>query len=412
MVETILVVDDNEMNRKLLHAMLSSEGYQTVQAEDGIEALMHLEQRSVDAVISDILMPNMDGYRLCYEIRKNEQFRSLPLILYTSTYTEPRDEKLALQVGADRYITKPAPRETILQALKDLSAGRNGRPANGTGPAADVEVMKQYSEVLVQKLEKKNSDLEKARRELTKLNQQLAGRVRERTAELEAANKDLQMFSYTVAHDLQHPLAVITGLSALLLDNGDTHLSNGTRESVQQISQACQSMTDLIRNTLALSRVAHGDLQRQPVELSALAKEVAASLQGREPERQMEFIIQNGITADGDPGFLRVAMENLLGNAWKYSSKQPAARIEFGVTERDGRQTYFVRDNGAGFDQADAGKLFAVFRRLHHTMEFPGTGVGLVSVQHVVHRHGGEIWAEARKNQGATFYFTLGEQGE
>ena len=166
-------------------------------------------------------------------------------------------------------------------------------------------------------------------------------------------------------------------------------------------------MADLIDDILNLSRLTRGEMQRETVDLSALAQAIATELQQSQPERQVEFIITSGLATKGDAHLLRVALENLLGNAWKFTQKQPSARIEFGYAETNGQSAYFVRDNGVGFDMAYADKLFGAFQRLHSSNEFEGTGVGLATVQRIIHRHGGNIWAESAVDQGTTFYFTL-----
>ncbi len=246
----------------------------------------------------------------------------------------------------------------------------------------------------------------------------LARRVRERTAALEAANKELEAFSYSVSHDLRAPLRALNGFSQALLSQYGPQLDAQGRHYLERIQASAQRMGDLIDDLLTLSRITRREMTRQPVDLSALAREIAAELQAREPQRQAEFNIADGLTTEGDPHLLRIALENLLGNAWKFTGKREQTFIEFGKIER-GRagdslspHTFFVRDNGAGFDMAYAGKLFAPFQRLHGLEEFPGTGIGLATVQRIVARHGGRVWAEAAVEQGATFYFTLGGEND
>jgi light-regulated signal transduction histidine kinase (bacteriophytochrome) len=243
--------------------------------------------------------------------------------------------------------------------------------------------------------------------EIRRLNAQLERRVLERTAQLEAANNELGAFSYSVSHDLQAPLRHINGFTKLLLGGYADKLDERGKHYLDRVCSATEHMGQLISDLLSLSQVVRADMQWQPVNLSALAQTVAEESQKTQPERQVEFVITAGLVVRGDARLLRVALDNLLGNAWKYTSKHPRARIEFGFMQVNGQPAYFVRDDGAGFDMAYAGKLFGAFQRLHRSDEFEGSGIGLATVQRIIHRHGGRIWAEGAVEQGATFYFTL-----
>lgn len=226
-------------------------------------------------------------------------------------------------------------------------------------------------------------------------------------AELASANHELESFSYSVSHDLRAPLRVIDGFSAALLEDCAAQLDQMGRDYLQRIRAGTQRMAVLIDDLLNLSRVARSEMRRDSVDLSVLALSVAAELQKMQPNRSVDFRIEPGVEATGDPHLLRVVLENLLGNAWKFTSKRTCPQIEFGRTSVNGAQAYFVRDNGAGYDSAYSSKLFAAFQRLHGANEFPGTGVGLATVQRIIRRHGGTIWAEGEIDKGASFYFTL-----
>jgi signal transduction histidine kinase len=227
-------------------------------------------------------------------------------------------------------------------------------------------------------------------------------------AELEEANKELDAFSYTVSHDLRTPLSIIDGFSQALLENYAATLDARGRDYLQRICGATQRMADLIDALLGLSHVTRAELVWEVVDVSALARAIATDLQRCEPTRQAEFVIADGVVAHGDARLLGVVLENLFSNAWKFTARQPQARIEFGsLPQREGSLVFFVRDNGVGFDMVHADKLFRAFQRLHGRTEYPGTGVGLATVQRIIQRHGGRIWAEGAVGQGATFYFTL-----
>ncbi len=231
--------------------------------------------------------------------------------------------------------------------------------------------------------------------------------IRKANLQLEAANNELEAFSYSVSHDLRAPLRWIDGFSQILLEDHAGKLDDEGQRHLQQVREASQHMAQLIDDLLNLSRVTRAEMRKETVDLSRVAETVAEALQKTAPKREAEFVIEKGLTTEGDARLLRVVLDNLLGNAWKYTGKRPRARIEFGRMEENGRAAYFVRDNGAGFEMAYAHKLFGAFQRLHSVSEFPGTGIGLATVQRIVHRHGGRVWAEGAVDQGATFYFTL-----
>lgn len=228
-----------------------------------------------------------------------------------------------------------------------------------------------------------------------------------RTAELEVLNRELEAFSYSVAHDLRSPLITIDGFSQVLLEQSDA-LDDTGREHLDRITTAVRRMHRLINDLLDLSRIVRAPMHITQVDLSQTAREIAESLQQSAPARSVEFVIARDIRVDGDPGSLRIALENLLSNAWKFTGGRELTRIEVGSrTDREGHVAYFVKDNGAGFDPRYASKLFSPFQRLHTQSEFPGTGIGLATVQRIIHRHGGKIWAESEIDRGASFYFTL-----
>jgi signal transduction histidine kinase len=262
------------------------------------------------------------------------------------------------------------------------------------------------------KLAQEAEERSRAEREILRLNAELEGRVRERTAQLETANRELESFSYSVSHDLRAPLRAIDGFGQALVEDFPEHLPGDAKRYLSRIRTSTQHMAQLIEDLLNLARVSRGRLERRTVDLGQVARQVVGELQQREPGRAVEVSIWEGICAEADPHLLRVVLENLIGNAWKFTSKAEKPRIEIGALKDRGRTTFFVRDNGAGFEMAYADKLFGAFQRLHSATEYAGTGIGLATVQRIVHRHGGRIWAEGEVGKGAVFFFTLASAAE
>lgn len=645
----ILIAEDNVDSRIVLQKNLEHAGHVVIVAVNGRDALEKAREHRPDLIVSDILMPEMDGFRLCLEIKRDERLRGKPFVFYTATFVDPEDVRLALSLGASRFILKPVEPERFLVILGEVI--KDAREKNLEVPAgpviAPVELLENYESSLSRKLDEKVRQLEiykqifdnsqealcvldtagnvrlanaahaqifgftceelegepvarllgeepfaairttlrergtyeggmsgrskagvplhldisafpirdergettslvlifrdaserrlaeavlresedkfkyffeyssigksltlpsgetrvneafckmlgyspeelqgktwqelthpddvdlsqreiekllsgevnairfnkrylkkdgspvwvdlnaslrrdetgkplyfmtslvditkrmEAEAEILTLNAELEQRVNERTAQLGAANRELEAFSYSVSHDLRSPLRGISAWSRALLEECGGCLDEQARTYVSRVRSEAQRMENLIDDLLNLSRLARTDRHVARVDLSALAAAIASRLQETAAERQVEFVIEPGLVAAGDAHLLEIALTNLLDNAFKFSGKRPRARIVFGQTESEGQRVYFVRDNGAGFDQALAANLFGAFQRLHKTSEYPGTGIGLTIVQRIVHRHGGRIWAEAAVDRGATFSFTLGER--
>jgi PAS domain S-box-containing protein len=246
--------------------------------------------------------------------------------------------------------------------------------------------------------------------EVQKLNAELEQRVVERTAQLEASNKELEAFSYSVSHDLRAPLRAMDGFSMALLEDCAGRLDETAQDHLRRIRAGSQRMAELIDDLLSLSQVTRTEMRRERMDLTAMAEEIGAEFQRAHPDRQVKSVVAPALTADADARMLRIVLNNLLDNAWKFTGRCAQARIEVGAREQDGQRVFFVRDNGAGFDMAYGGRLFGAFQRLHSTQEFEGTGIGLAIVQRIIHRHGGRVWAEGAVGQGATVYFTLGKE--
>lgn len=266
------------------------------------------------------------------------------------------------------------------------------------------------SQNLKEKLAKAHKTIRALQKELSETNRGLIALTLEleaRTEELEYLNKELEAFSYSVSHDLRHPIMLIGGFSQALLEDCGQQLDLDSRDTLERIRTASRKMALLIDDLLKLSKVSHVEINREMVDLSTSVETIADELQKLDPSRRVTFVINKGLKVIGDADLLRIALENLLRNAWKFTRGHSTARIEFGRLEQAGETAYYVRDNGAGFDMAHSGKLFQAFERLHPQKDFEGTGIGLATVKRIFHRHGGRVWAEGMVEKGATFYFSL-----
>ena len=312
----------------------------------------------------------------------------------------------------------------ILRPIQDLTKGAqriaggdfDHRIAARTGD--EIEVLAQQFNTMAGALKESFAELEqrlaekvRAEEALKEYSERLEEMVGERTVQLEAANKELEAFSYSVSHDLRAPLRSMDSFSAALQRDYAGQLDEKGQHYLDRIRAGTQRMGQLISDLLDLSRVTRRELVRQTVDLSALAHSIADELQSGDAARQAEMVIGESMVVEGDKHLLSIVLQNLLDNAWKFTAPRAQAQIEFGMMEQPDERVYFVRDNGVGFDMTYADNLFGPFQRLHSVREFPGTGIGLATVQRIIHRHGGRIWAEAAVDQGATFYFTIGGGG-
>jgi signal transduction histidine kinase len=370
---TILYVEDDQVAGKVLFSMLAR-SYPELRffaASNGQEGLKRFLELRPDIVITDISMPGMDGITMSAEIKA---VAPETVIIAVTAQTETKNLLRAIEIGINQYLLKPVdfPRLSSLldQAIATVRRGQ--------------QLREQYEQI-------------------TALNAALAAR----SAELENVNCELEAFNFTVAHDLRSPLVSISGFSQLLLDKYGSALDENGVESLQVIYRQTLRMSGLIDALLNFSRCTRKSIVKQWADFSSIANEIMANLLLREPQRRVTATIADGVRGFADPVLIGVVLENLLGNAWKYTALQEDARIEFGVDNCGEELVYYVRDNGAGFDQQEATGLFVPFQRLQDGGEFEGFGVGLATACRIVQRHGGKIWADGEKGRGATFYFSL-----
>ncbi|MDB5324177.1 MAG: hybrid sensor histidine kinase/response regulator [Phycisphaerales bacterium] len=404
----ILIAEDSPTQALRLRHILEQHGYQVTAATNGREALQSAGLRKPTLVISDVVMPEMDGYQLCEQIKSDPRLKNVPVILVT-TLSDPQDVIRGLECRADNFIIKPYDEQGLLSRIQSVLINSEVHEPDPSDAGVEIYFNGRRHVITSNRLQILNlllSTYEAAihrNQELTLTKDDLRGA----NASLEAANKELETFSYSVSHDLRAPLRSIDGFSQCLLDDCGSQLDDNGKELIGRVRNACRRMGQLIEDLLNLSRLGRGEMVRKDVDLSAMVKLISSELQQGQPQHKVNVRIAEGLIARGDAQLLRVAMENLLGNAWKFTSKRPDAAIEFGVTQQNGDRAFFVRDNGAGFDMAYAEKLFGAFQRLHSANDFPGTGIGLATVRRIIHRHGGRIWAQSAVEQGATFFFSL-----
>jgi len=373
----LLIVDDDATQMQALCSTLEFEGYAAAGFTKPRQALAALREQSFDLALTDLTMPEMDGIAFLKDARAIDP----QLIGIVMTGHGSIDSAVAaMRAGALDYILKPFTLRVILPVLERALAMR--------------------------KLRTENVQLRQAEETIRRLNSNLERCVEERTRQLMDANRELEAFSHSVSHDLRAPLRAMSAYTSLLASEYDSVLDERGRGYVGRVLGSVERMESLIEDLMRLSQVTAADLRRCNVDLSQMAGLIVEDLRAREPAREVEATIAPGLRCEADPRLLRIALENLIGNAWKFTRNVKPARIEIGrASGRAGM--YFVRDNGAGFDAAYAADLFAPFRRLHTSAEFPGTGVGLSIVQRIIRRHGGRIEAEGAKGDGATFYFSI-----
>lgn len=330
-------------------------------------------------------------------------------------FAAPQDQNGDILSAIDRHLVllKQEKNSLYNQALtKWIKSAENVRFPRWINYGASIIlvvilILGTFNFILKRQVRSKTRELAEANLELRKHHDQLKSLVEERTAELAAANRELKAFSYSVSHDLRAPLRAIDGFSRLLLEDCVNLLDEEGKGHLKRVCSETKHMKDLIENLLELSRITRSEMLKTHVDLSRLAREIITNLKDKNPSRNVEVSIHEEVVAHGDPTLLRSVLENLLGNAWKYTGRKENARIELGITESDGQKVYFIRDNGAGFNMKYADKLFSPFQRLHRMEEFEGTGIGLATVHRIIHRHGGRVWADGLPGEGATFYFTL-----
>ncbi len=442
--KTVLIVDDHPTNRKLLREIMQAESYTTLEAEDGLEALSALERQPVDIIVCDILMPNMDGYSLCSEVRRRTEPKKLIFILYTATNFTANDEKLGLECGADRFIKKQGTPSVILRAIEEVIRERRERRSEHPGPANALpseKEMKKYNALMIRQLEENSIEIEQARNELRNLNERLEKRVEERTAQLEAlnnelerrvvtrtdelaaqnailesrteelarSNADLEQFASAASHDLQEPLRAVAGCIQVFERKYRGKFDDKSDDLIRMIVDGSARMKALIDGILAYSRAGR-DENLETIDTEAVLQHVLADLNVAITESRTEVVFGKLPSLRFVKTQFEQVLRNLVGNAIKYRSAL-GQKIYVRAERQTGAWIFSIADNGIGFEQQYAEKVFGVFQRLHTRDQYLGTGIGLAIGKKIVERRGGKIWVESAPNHGSTFFFSIPDNG-
>jgi two-component system sensor histidine kinase/response regulator len=397
----ILIAEDSPTQAQRLQHILEQRGYHVTAAANGRLALDAARAKKPALVISDVVMPEMDGYELCLAIKADPNLTDVPVILVT-TLSDPQDVIRGLECRADNFILKPFDEGYLLSRLQYVLVNREMRQAEQPGMGLEIYFNAQRHFITADRLQilnlllstydaaiQQNRDLQAANREL------------------DSANKELEAFSYSVSHDLRAPVRHIDGYAKLLIEEYADQIPAGARQFLDKVHHSAQRLGHLIDDLLAFSRLSRQPLAKRTVNLATLVQQTIEDLDLARDGRKLDLRIAPLPHCAGDPSLLRQVFTNLLSNALKFSRQRDPAIIEISSTEADGEVTVTVRDNGVGFDMKYAPRIFGVFHRLHREEDFEGTGVGLSIVQRIVNRHGGRIWVDAKLDEGATFSFTL-----
>jgi two-component system sensor histidine kinase/response regulator len=378
---SVLIVDDEPAGRRALHALLAPLDQDVVLASSGREALRHLLDRDFAVILLDVQMPTMDGFETARLIRERDRTRHVPIIFLTAGQGLESQVFRGYALGAVDYLLKPIEPE-ILRSKVSVFVDLARKTRLIEEQAAELLGREQEARRLLDELAQRNRDLE-------------------------ASNRELESFSHTVSHDLRAPLRGLDGFSRALLEDHASALQGEGQVYVTRIRDSALHMAQLVEGLVVLSTLTRHELIMQDVDLSEVAQLIMRNLHASAPERAAEVRIAPRLQARGDPRLLRIVLENLLGNAWKFTSKREVARVELGVGAHEGHEAFFIRDNGAGFDMTHAHRLYTAFQRLHSAREFEGTGIGLASVHRILRRHGGRIWSDSRPGEGTTFHFVI-----
>lgn len=404
----ILIAEDSPTQAQRLQHILEQQGYHVTHAPNGQQAFAAAQRHKPTLIISDVVMPEMDGYEFCRCVKADPSLADIPVILVT-TLSDPQDVIRGLECRADNFILKPYDERHLMGRVQFVLLNRQVRKAEQTGMGVEIFFNGHKHFITADRLQilnlllstydaaiQRNKDLSHAQGELHRLN-----------ARLEMANQELEAFAYSVSHDLRAPLRHINGFAGLLRQSAADRLEPKEQSHLANITEAAKQMGQLIDDLLSFSRMGRAEMRHTSVDLNAMLQEIIRSLGTEIKERKIAWKIESLAPVEADPAMMRQVLTNLLANAVKYTCPRKEAEIAVGMRDAPLETILFVRDNGVGFDMKYADKLFGVFQRLHRADEFEGTGIGLANVRRIITRHGGRTWAEGQVGEGATFYFSL-----
>jgi two-component system, sensor histidine kinase and response regulator len=404
----VLAVEDSKVQAKRIKHFFDENNIPSKICNNGAEALEAAKQKKPLIIVSDVVMPVMDGYEFCSNIKSNPELADTPVILLTSL-SDPLDIIKGLQAGADNFITKPYEDDYLLTRMKYLIANRHFRQMGSDEMAIDIVFQNQKFKINSDKKQilslllsvyeaavNRNDQLIEAQQQLEVMNENL-----------QAANKELEAFSHTVSHDLRSPLNGIIGFAELLKSMYGEVLDDDAKTYLDNMIKSAFNMAQLIEDLLNFSKSGRAKISPEVFDLSEMVESVVNELRDITFKADYNVYIVKDIMARADPGLIRIVLNNLVSNALKYSQNKEKPEIHFGTIEKDGEKVLYLRDNGVGFDMNKADDLFRPFIRLHSNREFHGTGVGLSTVKRIIEKHGGDIWFESAPGEGTCFYFTI-----
>lgn len=407
----IMALEDSLVQAKRIEYFFKKNNFKYKISSTAQEAFEEIEKEKPALIISDIIMPGIDGYQFCKKIKENSDTSKIPVILLTSLQ-DPADIIRGLQAGADNFITKPFEEKNLLSRINHLlsnieteeksSDSLYNTPINIKYREEEFSITSSRKQILDLLISVYDTAMQR-NEELIEIKEKLETTNRELTQ----ANEDLDAFARTVSHDLKSPLSVIIGFSSAILDNSQSTLSKEEKEYIKYMQESGYQMNQLIKDLLSYSQSGRVQIEQTKLNLSDIANDIIEGIVLRYLGNKPNITIEPGLIASADPVMIRVVLDNLFGNAVKYSSKVENPQITFGQREYYGKQLFYIKDNGVGFEMSKAEQLFQPFIRLDSSNDYLGTGIGLSTVKRIIDKHGGEIWAESELHKGATFFFTL-----